>query len=302
MKPPVMPNAVGRRAARIIRRHILSADLPWERQRSRMAAASIANRPPKGIVLSTDTMAGVPVEVISPESTEPSGTLIHVHGGGFTVGSPALARGWAAALAQGLNLEVVLPDYRLAPEHPFPAGLDDVAAVLNGVLERWDPTTVALSGDSAGANLALAATVRRVRAGDSLPGSLVLLSPWLDLTYDRLVDAELVARDPMLSPEWLAAAAIAYAPGRLGEPEVSPLLGSLSGLPPVLIQGGSDDILAPDAERLTLALEGRSKVSLSVAPTLWHDFALQVGQLKAANDALDVTIEHLTSTLSLPPR
>ena len=294
-----LPEPAARRAVSLIRRHVLNPALPWERQRARMAAAMVAAHHPKGVEKSDDIVAGVPVEVLTPKHQRPTGTLVHVHGGGFTVGAPVVNRAWAGALCERLGLEVIQPAYRLAPEHPFPAGLDDVTAVLGEILQRFDPATVALSGDSAGANLAMAATQRRIRDGGSLPAALVLLSPWLDLTYDRLSDPNLLARDPMLNPEWLAASATAYAPGQLENPEVSPIFGELVGLPPVFIQGGSDDILAPDAERLTRALAPLGEVSLSVGARLWHDFSLQVGMLKAADQALEVTVDHLVATLAL---
>lgn len=260
-----------------------------------MERATSAIKPPASVESSTDVVAQVPVEVLTPRHGEPTGTLVHLHGGGFTVGSPAAARSWAGALAARLGLEVILPDYRLAPEHPFPAGLDDAEAVVADVLERWDPATVVVSGDSAGANLALVAVMDRRRASLPLPAALVLLSPWLDLTVDRLDRPELVRRDPLLNPEWLAACAVAYAPGQFDDPRVSPLLGDLAGLPPTLVQGGSDDILAPDAARLA-AVAG---VTLSVASPFWHDFSLQVGQLAAADAGLEVVIDHLRRAVAI---
>jgi len=295
--PPALPTGVARQSAKLMRRMVFNQRLPWEAQRSRLTRVAGAAKPPAGLELSTDTIAGVPVEVLTPTAATPVGTLVHFHGGGFTVGTPALGRGWAGAIALRLGLEVVLPDYRLAPEHTFPAAHDDAVAVVADVLGRFDPASVAVSGDSAGGNLALAVVQHQVGASGPVPGSLVLISPWLDLTVDRLVDLALVRRDPMLSPEWLAAAATAYAAGELEDPRVSPLLGSLDGLPPVLIQGGTDDILAPDAARLAAGLgEG---ATLSIGPGLWHDFSLQVGMLAAADRALEVVVGHLAGTLAL---
>ena len=222
---------------------------------------------------------------------------MHFHGGGFTVGSPALGRGWVGALALRLGLEVILPDYRLAPENAFPAAFDDAYDVVADVLTRFPPASVAVSGDSAGANLALGAVQQRVARGESVPGSVVLVSPWLDLTVDRRADRSLVRRDPLLSPEWLATAAVAYAPGQLEDPRVSPLLGVLEGLPPVFIQGGTDDILAPDAARLATGIG--EAATLSVALGMWHDFSLQVGMLAAADRALEAVVGHLAATMAL---
>lgn len=297
MTPPTLPSGVARQSARLMRRMVFNQGLPWEAQRTRLTRVGGSAKPPAGLELSTDTIAGVPVEVLTPSVAEPVGTLVHFHGGGFTVGTPALGRSWAGAIALRLGLEVVLPDYRLAPEHTFPAAHDDAVAVVADVLGRYAPASVAVSGDSAGGNLALSVAQHQVATGGPIPGSLVLLSPWLDLTVDRLVDLALVRRDPLLSPEWLAAAATAYAAGELADPRVSPLLGSLDGLPPVLIQGGTDDILAPDAARLAAGLGDGA--TLSIGPGMWHDFSLQVGMLAAADRALEVVVGHLSDSLDL---
>ena len=295
---PVLPEVLGRRAAGLVRRYVLSPTNSFATQRSRMEAAMRTAGAPQGVTLTRTTMAGVPVEVLNPTGVEPIGVLVHVHGGGFTVGSPSTARLWAGAVAAGAGLTAILPDYSLAPEHPFPKALDEVDALVTEILATHEPTRVALSGDSAGANLALGATLDRAERGDRGPAALVLLSPWLDLTVDREHDRELARRDPMLDPRWLAMSAEAYAGGRLDDPRVSPLGRDCSSLPPTLVQGGSDDVLAPDA--LRLAERAPHAVSLSVAVPLWHDFALQVGTLRSANDALVATIDHLCSTLGHP--
>ena len=291
---PALPEAVGRRAASLVRRHALNAGLTWEVQRRRMAKAMALTKAPAGVTRATSTRGGVPVEILSPAGRSSTATLIHLHGGGFTVGSALMGLGWGGSLALALDLEVVLPDYRLAPEHPFPAALDDVNAVVAEVMATATPGSVALSGDSAGGNLALVAALEAAQRGPA-PASLLLLSPWLDLSVDRTADRALLKRDPMLDPAWLAASAQVYAPGGLRDPRVSPLLGSLDGLPPTLVQGGSDDVLAPDA--LRLAALRPDVVSLSVATPLWHDYALQVGALRAADEALVLSIDHLARTL-----
>ena len=296
---PSVPPAVVKNAAKLIKRHVLNPGFSWEKQRSRMDKAMASARPPKAVTMTSRTMAGIPVEELTPKDSPPKATVIHVHGGGFTVGSPASSRLWAAALSSALNLRVLSPDYSLAPEHQFPSGLTQVGAILHDVLEEVGPENVVLSGDSAGANLALVATLERARSHSSLPAALVLISPWLDLTVDRLDDPGLVRRDPLLNPEWLAACAVAYAPGQLDDVRVSPLLGSLDGLPPVLVQGGSDDILAPDATRFVNTASSMTTVSYSVGAGMWHDFALQVGMLAAADSAFTVTKEFVAEHLGL---
>jgi acetyl esterase/lipase len=296
------PTALSKRAALLLKRHVLSEKIPWDKQRSRMAAALMATHVPKGVERTRIKISGVGVEALHRTDGSETGTLLQVHGGGFCVGSPVVSRGWAGALCARLGLRVLSVDYRLAPEHPFPAAVDDVDVVLSEVLEEMDAEQLVLSGDSAGANLALGAVQRRVAAGRSTPAGLVLLSPWLDLSDDRLGDPLLSSADPMLSPSWLSACAEAYAPEKLADPRVSPLLGSLEGLPPLMVQGGSDDVLAPDAARLVAALPNGSDVTYSVASGLWHDFSLQVGTLEAADIALAVTSDFLSRVLGLGPK
>jgi monoterpene epsilon-lactone hydrolase len=126
-------------------------------------------------------------------------------------------------------------------------------------------------------------------AGQQLPAGAILLSPWLDLRRDRRPVPELVRRDVLLSPGWLGACARAYAePARLGDPLVSPLRGTHAGLPPLLIQAGTDELLAPDAEVLAASASAAGvDVTYTRWPRMWHDFALQAGLLTAADSAVD---------------
>jgi epsilon-lactone hydrolase len=146
-----------------------------------------------------------------------------------------------------------------------------------------------VSGDSAGGGLALALVLSLRDAGQELPAGVILLSPWLDLGRDRRAVPELVRRDVLLSPEWLGACARAYAePGRFGEPLISPLRAEFAGLPPLLIQAGTDELLAPDAEALAASASGAGvDVTYTRWPRMWHDFVLQAGLLASADSAVE---------------
>jgi acetyl esterase/lipase len=185
---------------------------------------------------------------------------------------------------------VILPEYRLAPEHPFPAAVDDAREVLSAVLSEAAPGTVVVSGDSAGGGLAVATALALPATSDGATplAGCILLSPWLDLTADRAAIPELVRRDVVLSPAWLEACVQAYAPApQRAQPMVSPLRGDLAGLPPLLIQCGTDDLLAPDAENLAArAAAAGEDVSYSRWPGMWHDFGLQPDITAAADSAL----------------
>jgi epsilon-lactone hydrolase len=292
-----VPPVLVRLGARQVARHVLNPRLPWEVQRRRLDLLMGSWPLPRGTSVTKTAVNGVAVEVVTPsQSTGPGGdpagvTIVHFHGGGYCVGSPAEARDWAARLSARAGCRVVLPEYRLAPEHPYPAAVDDARAVVNALLGEAAAGTVVVSGDSAGGGLALGVALGLPGTTDGAAARLagcMLLSPWLDLTADRAAIPELVRRDVVLSPAWLEACARAYAPGTdRAQPMVSPLRADLGGLPPLLIQCGTDDLLAPDAETLSVRAEGAGvDVTYSRWPGLWHDFGLQPDITAAADSAL----------------
>ena len=215
-------------------------------------------------------------------------TVVHFHGGGYCLGSARMARSWAAHLSAQTGCRVVLPEYRLAPEHPYPAALEDARAVIRALSGEASPGPVVVSGDSAGGGLALALVLSMRDAGQELPAGCILLSPWLDLGRDRRAVPDLVRRDVLLTPDWLDACARAYAdPSTWADPLISPLRGTHSGLPPLLIQAGTEELLAPDAELLAASASAAGvDVTYTRWPRMWHDFALQPGLLAAADSAL----------------
>jgi monoterpene epsilon-lactone hydrolase len=246
-----LPPAVLRLGARQLGRRVLDPGLPWEQQRRRLDRLTQGSPLPRGTAVTETVLNGVCAEVVAADGTRTERTVVHFHGGGYCVGSPRLARGWAAHLSARAACRVVLPDYRLAPEHAYPAGLDDARDVMKALSGEASPGSIVVSGDSAGGGLALSLILASRDAGQELPAGCILLSPWLDLGTDRRAVPDLVRKDVLLSPRWLEACATAYArPSNWADPSVSPLLAAHSGLPPLLIQAGSDELLAPDAERL----------------------------------------------------
>jgi epsilon-lactone hydrolase len=250
---------------------------------------------PRGTSIAKTAWNGVPVEIVtaqpavrtnfgsagqtheSPKRT-PAITVVHFHGGGYCVGSPAEAWDWAAHLSARTGCRVVLPEYRLAPEHPYPAAVEDARAAMSAALGDAAAGTVLVSGDSAGGGLALGAALAALGSGyEARLGGCILLSPWLDLTADRAAVPELVRRDVLLSPAWIDACARAYAPlADRTRPMVSPLHANLCGLPPLLIQGAGYDLVAPDAVTLAARAEAAGvDVTYREWPGLWHDFVPQ---------------------------
>lgn len=214
--------------------------------------------------------------------------ILYLHGGGYTLGSPDTHKGLASHLAAYTRASVLMPDYRLAPEHPYPAALDDAVAAYRALLDRYPPAHIVIGGDSAGGGLALCAAIALRDAGLPLPSALLLISPWTDLTLSGESITSKTQIDPMLARGWLERAAAAYRGSlALVDARLSPLNAVLDGLPPMLIQVGSDEILLSDSQRLEQRARAAGlDVRLQIEPGLWHDFQVHAGVLKASDAAI----------------
>jgi acetyl esterase/lipase len=283
-----LPPALMRPGVRQIGRRVLDPALAWEVQRRRFDQVMHTSLMPRGTRVAAGMLDGVPAEVVTAATARPGRTVVHFHGGGYCLGSARMMRTWAARLSAQAGCRVVVPEYRLAPVHAYPAALDDAHAVLNALLSEADPASIVLSGDSAGGGLALSLILALRDSSAKVPAGCILMSPWLDLTIDRWARPALVRKDLLLNPPWLEACAAAYAdPAQWPDPKVSPLRADHGGLPPLLIQAASDDLLAPDAELLaTSAAKASVDVTYTRWPNMWHDFALLPGLLSAADSAL----------------
>jgi len=295
-----LPPALMRPGIRQIGRRILDPALPWEVQRHRFDQVMRTSLVPRGTSVTASMLDGVPAEVVTAAPAHKGRTVVHFHGGGYCLGSARMMRTWAARLSAQAGCRVVVPEYRLAPAHAYPAALDDARAALNALFSEADPASIVISGDSAGGGLALALILAMRDAGDRLPAGCILMSPWLDLTIDRWARPALVRSDLLLNPPWLAACAAAYAdPSQWPDPKVSPLRAGHHGLPPLLIQAASDDLLAPDAGLLaTSASAAGTDVTYTRWPHMWHDFALLPGLLSAADSALSQSAWFVTTVTS----
>lgn len=283
-----VPPTLMRLGVRQIGRRVLNPSLTWDVQRQRLDRLTGPFALPKGTTVVERTLNGVRADVLTVGPASPTSTVVHFHGGGFCLGSARMARAWAAHVSARTGCQVVMPEYRLAPEYAHPAALDDVGAVMAALSAEVAPGSIVVSGDSAGGGLTLSLMLAMREAGRKLPAGCMLLSPWLDLGSDRRAVPELVRKDVLLSPSWLEACATAYAsPQSWANPAVSPLHGSHSGLPALLIQAGSDELLAPDAERLAASASAAGvDVIYTKWPRMWHDFQLQPGLLAAADSAV----------------
>ena len=233
------------------------------------------------------TLADVPVVSFATDERALRGdrVIVHLHGGAFVLGSPVASTALAVGVAQRTGLPVVSVDYRLAPEHRCPAGLEDIVSVCRDLAESR--RVIAIFGESAGANLSLAAAIALRDNGAALPARLGLLSPWVDLSCSGDTYRTLASDDPVLGPLDPPLFAAAYGGRDTVGPEASPLFANLAGLPPALIQVGSREILLSDSCRLEAALRGVGvAVELTVWDGLWHGWQLQY-HVPEAGQALD---------------
>jgi len=245
--------------------------------------------PPADVVTTPGQLGGVPVIRVEVPGTTTDGVIVYFHGGFFAIGSAADSVGLASDLARKARMPVVTVDYRLAPEHPYPAAPDDAMAVYLGLLDSGqDVAKVALAGESAGAGLAVVTLAAIARAGLPQPASAVLMSPWADLagTGDSMKTKADV--DPVITADAVHVRARDYLGGAdAADPAVSPVYARLAGLPPLLIQAGSHEILLDDAIRLAArAASDDVAVTLEVVPGVPHVFQAFAAVLDEGEAAL----------------
>jgi acetyl esterase/lipase len=232
---------------------------PVEARRAGFEAQMAALPVDPDVVVTPYNLGGVSA-LRSRYGDETGRVLLWLHGGAFVLGSSASYRPFAARLARACGCDVIVVDYRLVPEHPFPAARHDTITALAALEAEGVPMeNVAIGGDSCGANLALSAVQARMAAGATLPSALWLISPYLDLTHSGSSIANRAAADPFIDPAGMDDTARSYLGGASpADPRASPLFGACDGLPPALIQIGSDEVLFDDAARLRdrIAAEG----------------------------------------------
>jgi cation diffusion facilitator CzcD-associated flavoprotein CzcO/acetyl esterase/lipase len=259
-------------------------------QRRWLGWMSALTLPPRSVAIEPGQAGGVPGEWLRPRESGPhgaamrGGTLLYLHGGAYCVGSPATHRAITGRLARLTGMAVFSLDYRLAPEHRFPAAVDDaVAACLD--LQARGPVVIA--GDSAGGGLALATALALRDGGHATPAALWLLSPWADMAMPATAPPP-VPGEAMLSFDWASACArhcLGDTPP--SHPLASPLHADLRGLPPVLVQAGTDEMLHGQALALHDALERVGvAVRCEVTARRWHVFQMNGGALPSADAAL----------------
>lgn len=239
--------------------------------------ARLVPPPPRGTKLTMLDAGGVKAERITTPRSLPNRYILHLHGGAYLVGFPALFRDFTWRIADVTGAHVLCIDYRLAPEHPFPAAIEDVVAAYRWLISEFaEPRHIAFIGDSSGGGLALASMMRLRDDGMPLPAAAVLLSPWTDLALTGQSLTEYGSSDPMVPVELMPKAVELYLAGAdPRSPYASPLYGDPEGLPPTLIFVGSDEALRDDAVRMAERLRAvDSDVELEIWPHMFHTWPM----------------------------
>ena len=253
--------------------------LPWTVQRAMVNAFAVAQPLPRGTIRRTVHLGDRPAERVSAGPAKGHGAVLYLHGGGYTVGSIATHRSLAAHLSRETGRPVYLLDYRLAPECPFPAALQDALAEgVDGVAGQ-----VVLAGDSAGGGIALATAQWLTARGTHRPAALALLSPWAD--PGKVAERR---RDLVVNRRWGSACAAAYlGTGDPADPRYAPMLGKLDGLPPTYLFAATRELLQQQCFELAAALRGAGvRVRYVESPHLWHAAQAQAGLVKRAAESL----------------
>jgi acetyl esterase/lipase len=255
---------------------------------------------PEDIQQETMNLGGIEAERLSTQAATPQSAILYFHGGAWSGGSPQSVRQVTWRLAKLTNVPVYVPVFRLAPEHPYPAGLDDCVQTYHALLEQGiSASSIVVAGDSSGGNTALA-LVHRLRAANMpLPGGVVGISSVTDLTGaspSHKTNAEL---ETILPPDLIEIIRDLYAPGAdWTNPFLSPLYGDLTGFPPSFLQAGGDEMLVDDSRRMAAKLQAAGvEVVLDIAPELWHDYVMMADQIPEAQQSLERIAAFITSHL-----
>src|SRR5688572_16029952 len=281
------------RGIHLVREHLAklppSNTLTLEQRRAQYERAERVFPTPADVAVERVDAPERPAEWLRPPGVGGDAAVLYLHGGGYVIGSPRSHRHLAAAVARAAGTPALLLDYRLAPEHPFPAALDDAVAAYEWILARGiAPARIVVAGDSAGGGLTMATLLALRERGLPRPGGGVCVSPWVDLTLGGASYTTRAASDPIVTREGIEGMAQAYVgTGDRKAPLISPLFADLRSLPPLLIQVGTDEVLLDDAR----ALAGRARaagvdVTLEEWPAMIHVWHWFLPMLEEAEQAV----------------
>ena len=260
---------------------------------------------PEGTKLAKADMGGVPAEWVTCGPVDDAGAVLLLHGGGYRAGSIITHRGFAARLSRRFGLRVCLPDYRLAPEHPYPAALEDALAAFAAMQADGVPASeIVVVGDSAGGGLAIALMLALKDRELAQPAGTIAMSPWTDLECLGPSYVTNLETDPNMSRDGLISAGHEYR-GTLpaNDPRVSPINADLSGLPPTLVQAGGGEIMLSDSTIFVEhAARAGSPVRIEIAPELWHVFQSGPDEIPEVDAAMKNCAHFVSRALKGEPK
>jgi acetyl esterase/lipase len=285
----------------ILRQSAFPAGSDVSEQRRQLRELLSAQPLPAEVTVTAAALGGVPTAEITVDGIEPRHVVLYFHGGVYVMGDAFLAAGLASQVGRRTRAKVISVDYRLAPEHPYPAAIDDALAAYQALLRGGTaPADIAFAGESAGGGLAIATLVNARDHGLPLPAAAFVMSPYADLTLAGTTMETMREADPLLSRESLQARVADYTSGQdaaLGL--ISPIFADLSGLPPLIIQAGTHEVLLDDAVRLAhQAATADVEVILDITPGVPHVFQAYYPILDEAAAALDRAGQLLSAHLA----
>jgi len=262
----------------------------FEKMRRQISRLSKMMVPAFRVQVDVDKINGLHAEWLTPKDRMDSKLLLYLHGGGYVVGGCDMYRQMVSHIARAGRIRALVPEYRLAPEHRFPAAIDDAVATYRSLLGMGiKAEDIIIGGDSAGGGLAVGSLLALRDAGDPLPAAAILLSPFLDATGSGDSMQTRKEQDPLFYPEGLETVVEHYCdPHQRSYPQISPVFADVEGLPPMFIQVGDDEILLSDSERLAdLCVAAGIDVELQVWPEMWHVFQMFVGKMPESRRAIE---------------
>jgi monoterpene epsilon-lactone hydrolase len=289
----------------ILRQSAFPADIDVSEQRRLLQELTSAQPLPADVTVTVAALGGVPTAEITIDGIEPRHVVLYFHGGVYALGDAASAAGLAAQVGRRTRAKVISVDYRLAPEHPYPAAVDDALAAYQALLATGTaPSDIVFAGESAGGGLAVATLVNARDHGLPLPAAAYVMSPYADLTLAGTTMDTKSKADPLLSRENLQPRVPDYMAGH--DPAaglISPVFADLSGLPPLIIQAGTHEVLLDDAVRLARqAATADVEVTLDITPGVTHGFQAYYPILDEAAAALDRAGQLLSARLASAER
>jgi epsilon-lactone hydrolase len=289
----------------ILRQSAFPVDSDVNEQRRHLRELISAQPLPDEVTVTPAALGGVATAEVTVAGVEPRHVVLYFHGGVYAIGDAFLAAELASQIARRTQAKAISVDYRLAPEHPYPAAVDDALAAYEALLQSGvAPSDIAFAGESAGGGLAIATLVNARDHGLPLPAAALVMSPYADLTLAGTTLETRREADPLLSRELLQPRVTDYTSGQdpaLGL--ISPIFADLSGLPPLIIQAGTHEVLLDDAIRLTQrAAAADVEVTLDVTPGVPHVFQAYHAILDEATAALDRAGQLLSAHLAAAER